>query len=180
MGRNFLNMLVVDVLSVVVAEVVGAVSGMFASSIWTMFGGGSSTVEDAEVSGVEVASGISMGLVVLSVVLAGVLEAGTSGVLGGTMIGNGRETVVVGVTGGGGGVAGVVVGVLVGTEGGVVIGNCTSWIGVVFSVEVDADKSRYAELFVEKLPKGASGGRSCVSASSGLFHPSPSTDFGRM
>ena len=91
----------------------------------------------------------------------------------------------------GGGVTGaVVVGVVVGVTdmgngaggGGGVTGKFTSCIGVCVwsSVEVDAASSMYAELFFEKLPKGACAERSCVSAFSGEFQPTASTAFGKI
>jgi len=177
--------------AVEVAEVVEA--GIAASRISTIFGGGRFSIVLVD-SCVEVAcvvdadSGLG-GVVVLIagvVVAAGARGGGSviSGVEEGTITGSGSVGVVVGVSTGGGGVTGgVLVGVVVGVigtgVGGRVTGRCTCCIGVWSSVEVEAASSMYAELFLEKLPKGACAERSCVRAFSGEFHPLPSTAFGK-
>ena len=196
-GKTFPIMLEVDVLSEedvdvsVGVDVATVVDGMSALRMSTMFGGGRFSIVVDEVPGVVVAdaggvgSGAGGGVTGVDVgVLVGA-DGSVSGSEGGTMTGSGNVGVDVGVCAGGD-VTGVLVGVDVGTAGAACVGdggeggNCTSWMGVSFSAEVEAASSMYAELFFVKLPNGACGGRSCVSAFSGTFHPVPPTASGNI
>jgi hypothetical protein len=150
--------------------------GIASSRISIIFGGGKLVVVAVE-GGSDFDTEVVEEIVGFGVVVAGLLVA--IGVLGGTIIGSGREIVEV--------AAGVeeAAGVEVGAETGTVLvagvtGISISRISVVSSVEVDAERSMYAELFCVKLPYGACGERSSDSELFGASQPCAETAFGNI